>query len=76
MMFRMTDKRGYDYYMPETNLPYQGYKNKLAGAVAYIRGEAEEGAWIKCSRDSLLRDTVMILASEIYIIEEDKNENT
>lgn len=67
-MFKLTDKRGYVYYMPETNLPYQGYKNKLGGAVAYIRDEAEEGAWIKCSRNA--GDTVMILASEIYVVEE------
>lgn len=73
-MFRLTDKRDHDYYMTEANLPeyYQSYDNKLAGAVNFIAAEAARGAWVKCFRGKASRDTVVVLASEIYIIEEVK----
>lgn len=73
-MFRLTDKRGYDYYITEANLPeyYRSYDNKTAGLVNFIAAEAARGAWIKCFRGKSSRDTVVVLASEIYIIEEVK----
>ena len=72
-MFRIADKRGYSYYMTSASLPeyYQGYDNKLAGAASFIKHEAEQGGWIKCYIDSMLRHAVAVRANEIYVIQEE-----
>ena len=73
-MFRITDERGHTYYMTTANMPeyYQSFDEKLVGAVSFIRHEAEQGAWLKCYTDSMLRDVVAVRADAIYIVEEKK----
>ena len=73
-MFKLTDKRGYDYFVGGAKLPeyYKSFENKLAGMVAFVRQEAEKGAWIGCRKRRLDDSIIMILASEIYTIEEVK----
>lgn len=73
-MFRLTDKRGCKYYIKETDLSeyYQSFEDKIVGAASYIEQARRDNTWILCRPDDPLCNEILVLASEIYIIEEVK----